>query len=445
MKLNACSAIILAAGEGTRMHSSVPKVLHKIANLPMVSHVIHSLKEGGCSDIAVVTGTKSELVQKEVNNRHDNITFFEQQQRLGTAHAVLAAQDFFKDKQDEIIYIVYGDTPLVQSSDLLVAKDKIEGGADLVIFGFTAPNPSGYGRLLQDGVKLLSIVEEKEASEEQKKITFCNAGLMAVRARYLFPLLSKVDNANSKQEYYLTDLVELANDEGLNVVAIDIFWQNVLGVNTKYELSVAEEIWQDRKRKELMESGVTLYLPKTIYFSHDTEVAPDAEISSHVVFGENVRVSAGAKILSFCHIDGAEVGENCVVGPYARLRPATILHNNVKVGNFCEVKKSSIGSNSKINHLSYIGDSTVGEGVNIGAGVITCNYDGVNKWQTIIGDGAFIGSNCSLVAPVKVGCGSLVAAGSVVVDEVPSDALAIARSYQTNKLNRSPRSCNDDK
>ncbi|WP_370930854.1 bifunctional UDP-N-acetylglucosamine diphosphorylase/glucosamine-1-phosphate N-acetyltransferase GlmU [Bartonella sp. DGB1] len=432
------SAIILAAGEGTRMCSNTPKILHKIAGLPMINHVINTVKKANITDIAVIIGNQSSKVEEVLKENLANLKFFKQENRQGTAHAVLTAKKFLENNDSDITYIVYGDTPLIESEDLKLAQQKITNGADLVIFGFIPPDPQGYGRLIEENGKLIKIIEEKEADDSQKNIKFCNSGLMVVKTKYLLPLLLKIDNNNQKQEYYLTDLVELANKEGLTVEAIKLNWQNLIGINTKEELSIAESIWQNKKRKALMQAGVTLILPETIYFSYDTKIAADVEIFPHVFFGVGVSIDTGCKILSFSHIEQSTIGKNCSIGPYARLRPGSNLQENVKIGNFCEIKKANIAKNTKINHLSYIGDSDIGENVNIGAGVITCNYDGVDKWKTIIKNNVFIGSQSALIAPVKINYGAFIAAGSIITQDVPEKSLAIARSYQINKINKLP-------
>jgi bifunctional UDP-N-acetylglucosamine pyrophosphorylase/glucosamine-1-phosphate N-acetyltransferase len=311
-----------------------------------------------------------------------------------------------------------------------VARLKLAEGAAVVVIGFRPPNPTGYGRLIEKGGKLIAVREEKDCSAEERKIGFCNAGMMAVAGSQALTLLDAVGNKNAKGEYYLTDIVEIASGQGLDVVATEASFESALGINNRAELAQAEAIWQARRRHEAMLSGVTLIAPETVYFSHDTEIGADTIVEPNVWFGPGVKIATGAKIHAFSHFEGATIASNCEVGPFARLRPGADLRNKAKVGNFCEVKQATIEEGAKVNHLTYIGDARVGAGANIGAGAITCNYDGYSKFFTDIGEGAFVGSNSSLVAPVSIGKRGYIASGSVITESVPDDALAFGRARQ---------------
>ena len=430
-----CLSIVLAAGEGTRMKSSLPKVLHQVAGLPLVCHVVKAVQGTGKSDVALVVGRGADKVQAAVEKVADAVSSFEQTERLGTAHAVLAAREAIARGYDDLL-IVFGDTPLIEAHSLQAARGKLEEGSDVVVIGFRPTSPQGYGRLIEENGKLVAIVEEKEATEAQKKIGFCNGGLMAVRGAHTLALLDAVDNKNAKGEYYLTDIVGLAHEKALNVTALEVPVDNVIGINNRAELAEAENIWQNRKRQDMMLAGVTLIAPETVFFSHDTLIEADVIIEPNVFFGPAVHVEAGALIHAFSHIEGANIGEKAEIGPFARLRPGANLGEKSKVGNFCEVKNAEVGKGAKINHLTYIGDATVGASSNIGAGTITCNYDGYNKYKTVIGENAFIGSNSSLVAPVEIGENAYIASGSTITDNVPADALAFGRARQETKEGR---------
>ncbi|WP_192357420.1 bifunctional UDP-N-acetylglucosamine diphosphorylase/glucosamine-1-phosphate N-acetyltransferase GlmU [Mesorhizobium mediterraneum] len=429
MSQRTCLSVILAAGEGTRMKSAVPKVLHPIAGLPMVAHVVKAAEAAGSGDQALVIGHSAEEMRKATQKFAPKAETFVQDKRLGTAHAVLAARDAISRGYDDIL-VMFGDTPLIDPAVLTSARLKLAEGAAVVVVGFRKPNPSGYGRLIEKGGKLIAIREEKDCTDEEKKITFCNGGLMAVAGKHALQLLDQVGNNNAKGEYYLTDIVEIAGGQGLDVVAAEAGFENVLGINNRAELAAAEGIWQTRRRREAMLSGVTLIAPETVFFSHDTEIGADTIVEPNVWFGPGVKIATGAKIHAFSHIEGATIASNCDVGPYARLRPGSDLRQKAKVGNFCEVKQATIEEGAKVNHLTYIGDARVGAGANIGAGTITCNYDGYSKFFTDIGEGAFVGSNSSLVAPVTIGKGGYIASGSVITESVPDDALAFGRARQ---------------
>jgi bifunctional UDP-N-acetylglucosamine pyrophosphorylase/glucosamine-1-phosphate N-acetyltransferase len=328
------------------------------------------------------------------------------------------------------ILVMFGDTPLIDPRALALAREKLASGHHVVVMGFRADNPAGYGRLIEQDGALVAIREDRDCSEAERRINFCNGGLMAISGAHALDLLDKVGNANAKSEYYLTDIVGIAHAAGLRVVATEVAYDSVLGVNTLAELAEVEALWQARRRREAMLSGVAMIAPETVYFAHDTRIAADVAIEPNVFFGPGVTVEAGAVIHAFCHIEGSLIGEGCHVGPFARLRPGTELDEAAKVGNFCEVKKAKVEAGAKINHLTYIGDARIGAGANIGAGTITCNYDGFSKSVTDIGKGAFIGSNSSLVAPVHIGDGAYVASGSVITDDVPDDGLAFGRARQ---------------
>ncbi|QPC87710.1 bifunctional UDP-N-acetylglucosamine diphosphorylase/glucosamine-1-phosphate N-acetyltransferase GlmU [Mesorhizobium sp. NBSH29] len=426
MTSRTCLSIILAAGEGTRMKSAKPKVMHEIAGLPMISHVMGAAQAAGAGDVALVVGNGAEAVLKAVPEGTEHVV---QQERLGTAHAVLAARAAIARGYDDVL-VMFGDTPLVEPSVLNSARASLANGAAVVVIGFRPANPAGYGRLIEDGEKLVAIREDKDCSEAERAIDFCNSGLMAMSGADALSLLDAVGNANAKGEFYLTDVVAIANQNGLPVVALEASYENALGINNRAELAEAEAIWQARKRRAMMLDGVTLTAPDTVFFAHDTEIAADALIEPHVVFGPGVKITGNAKIRAFSHLEGATVGGGCEVGPYARLRPGAVLGAKAKVGNFCEVKNATIEAGAKVNHLSYIGDARVGANANIGAGTITCNYDGYSKFITDIGANAFVGSNSALVAPLKIGDGAYIASGSVITEDVPEDALAFGRARQ---------------
>ncbi len=429
MNERSCLSIILAAGEGTRMKSALPKVLHRIAGLPMVAHVVRAAEAAGTGDLALVIGHGAEQMREAAQKFAPRAETFVQEKRLGTAHAVLAARAAIERGHDDVL-VMFGDTPLIDAEALKAARQKLAEGAAVVVIGFRTENPTGYGRLIEKGGRLVAIREEKDCSDEERAIKFCNGGLMAVAGSHVLALLDAVGNHNAKGEYYLTDIVEIAGGKGLEVVATEASFDNALGINNRAELAEAEAIWQKRRRREAMLEGATLIAPETVFFSYDTQVGQDAVIEPNVWFGPGVTVDAGATVHAFSHIEGATVGPNAEVGPFARLRPGADLRRKAKVGNFCEVKKAVVEEGAKVNHLTYIGDARVGAGANIGAGTITCNYDGYSKFFTDIGAGAFIGSNSALVAPVSIGDGAYVASGSVITENVPDDALAFGRSRQ---------------
>jgi bifunctional UDP-N-acetylglucosamine pyrophosphorylase/glucosamine-1-phosphate N-acetyltransferase len=428
-------SIILAAGEGTRMRSRLPKVLHHVAGLPIVGHVTKAARAAGSSRIALVTSPAHQAVRDAVRAIDGDVTFFEQHERKGTAHAAAMARSLWETATGYVA-IVYGDHPLLRGENFHVVIDRLDAGMDAAILGFVPLDPTGYGRFITDGERLHAIREHKDASEEERKIGLCNACILAFRAEVFRSLIDKVGSNNAQGEFYATDLVELANAAGYKVgfgVAPEV---DVMGVNDRMQLARAEKLFQERQRAAMMTAGVTLIDPATVYFSHDTTIAQDVVVEPNVWFGPGTSIEEGAVIHAFSHIEGAKVGRNASVGPFARLRPGADLGETVKVGNFVEVKNAAVGQGAKISHLSYIGDATVGSDVNIGAGVITVNYDGFNKHRTTIEAGAFVGSNASLVAPVTVGAGALVASGSVITEDVAADALALGRARQVNKPGR---------
>ena len=437
MKANTGLTVVLAAGEGTRMRSLRPKVLHCIAGRPLIGHVLATVRtHGGAS--AVVIGPDHAEVAAEVKRVAPDAEVFVQAERRGTAHAVLAARPAIARAAGDLL-IVFGDTPLVTPVTLDSLRGAVTNGAAVAVLGFRPADPAGYGRLVVEDGQLLAIREEKDASAAERALTLCNAGAMALNGKTALAILDSIDDRNAKREFYLTDTVAIARADGLAVVAIETEEDEVRGINTRLQLAEAEAVLQRRLRQQWLDAGVTMVAPDTVFLSADTRLAADVVIEPHVVFGEGVVVEEGAVIRAFSHLEGAHVGKGARVGPFARLRPGATLGPDVHIGNFVEVKAAMVEAGAKANHLAYIGDGRVGEGANIGAGTIFCNYDGVAKHHTDIGKGAFIGSNSALVAPVSVGDGAYVATGSVITHDVPPDALAIARSRQVVKQNRAAR------
>lgn len=432
-----CLAIILAAGESTRMKSAMSKVLHPVAGRPMIVHVVDALASASISDVALVVGRDADAVSAAAATDEVAVTSFLQKERLGTAHAVLAAREAIAKGYDDVL-VVFGDTPLITAAPLKAARDGLAAGNDVVVIGFQATDPTGYGRLIVKDGALVAIREHRDASDEERRITYCNGGLMAIDGRKALDLLNRIGNANAKGEYYLTDLVEIARSLDGRAIAVEAPEEELTGCNTRAELAYIERLWQQRRRHELMLAGVSMIAPETVFLSWDTALAQDVLLEPNVVFGPGVRVESGAVIHAFSHLEGAHVRAGATVGPFARLRPGADIGAKSKVGNFCEVKNAEIGAGAKVNHLTYIGDAVVGAGSNIGAGTITCNYDGVNKHVTRIGANAFVGSNSSLVAPVSIGDGALVASGSVITEDVPADAVAFGRARQDVKPGRAP-------
>jgi bifunctional UDP-N-acetylglucosamine pyrophosphorylase/glucosamine-1-phosphate N-acetyltransferase len=425
-------AIVLAAGEGTRMRSARPKVLHEIAGRSLLAHVLAAVAEAGVTATAVVIGPGQEAVVAEAERIAPNAVCFLQRDRRGTAHAVLAARAAIAERSADIL-IVYGDTPLIRPATLERLRAPLAAGASVAVLAFRPADPKGYGRLIVLDGKLVAIREEADATAEERAIGLCNGGIMALSGAQALAILERIGDHNRKHEFYLTDAVEVARAMALDVVAVEVEEDDVRGINTKSQLAEAEAVAQHRLRQAALEAGVTLVAPETVFLSADTTFGKDVVVEPYVVFGEKVTVEDGAVIHSFSHLSGAHVGKAASVGPFARLRPGTQLGEGARIGNFVEVKAAVIEAGAKANHLSYIGDALVGANANIGAGTITCNFDGADKHRTTIGAGAFIGSNSALVAPVEIGAGAYVGTGSVITDDVPADALALARGRQVVK------------
>ena len=430
-------SIILAAGQGTRMKSNLPKPLHKVGGKPMLAWVLDTSFAAGADGQVVITPKDSETIDNFIaaysDIRKTDVKTAIQDPPKGTGHAVECAQDALKDDNGNayqgIVIVAFADTPLVRTETYQALADALEtSDAAIACLGFEAQDPTGYGRLVRDDKGLLlKIIEEKDANADEKKITFVNAGMMALRAPLVFDLLEGLQNNTKTGEKYLTDCIEAARQAGHNVVTIEAEQTEVLGVNDRADLAQAESVMQDQLRQAAMASGATLIAPETVFLHHDAVIEPDVIIEPHVVIGQAVHIGEGSEIKSFSHLEGVKTGPCCVIGPYARLRPGTNLGEGVKIGNFVETKNITMGDLSKANHLTYLGDSTIGSKSNIGAGTITCNYDGFNKHRTTIGDGAFIGSNSALVAPVSIGDRALVGAGSTITRDVEDDALVIVR------------------
>jgi bifunctional UDP-N-acetylglucosamine pyrophosphorylase/glucosamine-1-phosphate N-acetyltransferase len=433
-----CLAVILAAGEGTRMRSTRPKVLHEIAHRSLLAHVLDTVRQAGGGSTAVIIGPDARGVAEEAKRIEPAAETYIQAERRGTAHAVLAAKAAIARSPDDIL-VIFADTPLVRPRTLLLMREAVASEAAVVVLGFRAANAAGYGRLVFAGGELVAIREELDAAPAERQITLCNGGLMAFAGPTALSILERIGHDNRKNEFYLTDAIAIARGLGLKAVAIETEEDEVRGVNNKIQLAEAEAALQQRLRQAAMEAGVTLVAPETVFLSADTKFGRDVVVEPFVVFGPGVTVEDNAVIRSFSHLDRAHVGQRALVGPYARLRPGAQLGEDVHIGNFVEVKEATIEAGAKANHLAYIGDARLGAGANFGAGAIVCNYDGVQKHRTDIGKGAFIGSNAALVAPVTVGEGAYVASGSVITENVPADALALGRSRQVIKENRAAR------
>lgn len=427
-----CLAIVLAAGEGTRMKSARPKVLHEMAGRSLLGHALAAVTAAGADAIAVVIGPDRADVEAEVRKHAPHAAIFVQRERRGTAHAVLAARESLTAGHGDVL-VAFADTPLVRPETFTALRQALRDGAAVAALGFEARDPSGYGRLVTRDGELQAIVEHKDADEATRAVTLCNAGLMALDGRQALSILEAIGHANAQNEYYLTDAVAVARRQGLRAVARVAPEAEVQGVNDRAQLAAAEADFQRRKRLAVIMAGATLVAPETVFFSHDTVVGRDVVIEPNVVFGPGVRVADNAVIHAFSHLEGASVGPGASIGPYARLRPGAELSKGARVGNFVEIKAATIGEGAKVNHLTYIGDAEIGARANIGAGTITCNYDGFFKSKTIIGEGAFIGSNSALVAPVTIGAGAYVGSGSVITRDVQPDALAVARGRQIER------------
>ena len=427
----AVALIILAAGKGTRMQSDLPKVLHKIAGAPLL---VHAMKSGASVEpdkTVVVAGHGAELVEAAARDWSDDVDVVLQTEQLGTGHAVLQARTALNGFKGDAI-VLYGDTPFIRP-ETLDAMLAARADHDVVVLGFEAADAGRYGRLLMQGDALNAIVEFKDASDKERAITLCNSGVISVKADVLFDLLDNVTDDNAGGEFYLTDIIAIARSKGLSATVVRCDEAETMGINSRPELAVAEAAFQTRARLDAMENGVTMQAPDTVYFSHDTYIGPDTIVEPNVVFAVGVTVENNATIRAFSHLEGCHVSRESVVGPYARLRPGAELSEGVKVGNFVEIKNASIEAGAKVNHLSYIGDATIGERSNIGAGTITCNYDGVFKHRTTIGADVFVGSNTMLVAPVTLGDESMTATGTIVTRDVPDGDMAVGRARQDNK------------
>ena len=421
-------AIILAAGQGTRMKSALPKPLHAVGGMPMLGWSLNAAQALGATRIVTVLPPNSETTQDWLGD----IEFAIQQDARGTGHAVLAVKHRL-DSFSGIALVMFGDTPLITAATLSQLTSRIADGADIAVLGFHAADPTGYGRFVcsEDG-QLSAIIEHKDANEAERQIDFVNGGVMAVACPLIFDLLGAVSDDNANGEIYLTDIVHIANERGHKVATCETDEAEITGVNNRADLAKVEGIIQQRLRTIALEQGVTMQAPETVFLAADAVIERDVIIEPHVVIGADTHIGEGSIIKSFSHLEGARLGPCCIIGPYARLRPGTIAGDGVKIGNFVETKNTNLAKGAKANHLTYLGDATVGEYTNIGAGTITCNYDGANKFKTLIGDGAFIGSNSALVAPVSIGANAIVGAGSTITSDVPDDAIAIARDKQTN-------------
>lgn len=430
---NPLAAIILAAGKGTRMRSDIHKVLHPIGGQPMLMHLMASLDALSPERRVVIVGDKADQLRKALVGT--DVRLAVQEPQLGTGHAVLQAAEALEGFAGTVL-ILFGDVPLLSAGSMRRLVDAVASrdGPAIAVLGFRPAQPAAYGRILarEDGT-IERMVEARDASPDELAVTLCNSGLMAVRGELLFPLLRRLGSDNAAGEYYLPDIVMLAAAAGHRSIVLEGSADEVIGVNSRAELAAAEALFQTRRRADAMAAGVTLVAPETVFFAHDTAIGRDSLVEPFVVFGPGVRTGERVIIRAHSHIEGAAIGAGAEIGPFARLRPGTVLEERVKIGNFVETKKAVFGAGAKANHLSYIGDAEIGEAANIGAGTITCNYDGFNKARTSIGKAAFIGSNSALVAPVAIGDGAIVGAGSTVTCDVEADALCLTRAAQTDK------------
>lgn len=421
--------IVLAAGQGSRMQSDLPKVLHPLGGAPLLAHALTVGRSLDPAQVIVVTGHEAGQVEAALVRIDPDAKVARQTEQLGTGHAVAQALPVLQGFSGKVI-VLYGDTPFISAETL---QAMVRHTADVVVLGFEAADPGRYGRLVTGPQGLQRIVEYKDADEATRAISLCNSGVVAADAALLADLVGRIGNENASGEYYLTDIVELARAAGRSVDVVTCPEAQTLGINTRAELAAAEALFQTRARAEVLENGVTLSDPATVWFALDTWIGRDAVIGQNVVFGPGVTVESGAEILPFCHLEGCHISTGARVGPFARLRPGAELGGDVHVGNFVEVKNAVLHEGAKVGHLTYLGDADIGAGTNIGAGTITCNYDGVSKHRTVIGEGAFIGSDTMLVAPVRVGHRALTGSGSVITQDVPDDALAVGRAPQVNK------------
>lgn len=435
MTQNAISAVILAAGKGTRMKSQLPKVLHKIAWQPMVSHVLQSVYQvQRVERVALVLSEDMDNVRQVAGAvpmpARCALDYVVQKERLGTGHAVKMALPALQGFKGTTL-ILLGDVPLVQAETIRKLISKTEDGAKVCVLGFYAANPAEYGRMITSASgDLEKIVEYKDASDAERKVNLCNSGIIAVDNEVLPELIGQLKNENAKKEYYLTDIIAIARSKGYACRYEVTEESEVMGVNSREQLAQAEHLLQQRLRKNAMENGVTMMHPESVFLATDTVFGTDVVLHPHVVFGPGVRVGEEVEIRSFCHIEGANIGDHAIIGPFARLRPGSVLEKQVHVGNFVEIKNATLDEGAKANHLSYIGDASVGQRTNIGAGTITCNYDGFRKSETVIGKDCFIGSHTSLVAPVTIGDGVIIGAGSTITEDVEDDAMSLTRTEQ---------------
>ena len=429
--MNEFAAIILAAGKGTRMKSDLHKVLHPIAGKPMLEHVLDSFAELAPARTIVVVGDRRDQIDEALAGR--NVVTTVQEPQLGTAHAALQARDALSAYSGNIL-VTFGDVPMVSVATIQRLIAALDEGAKVAVLGFRPSDPLAYGRIIaQDDGTVLKMVEFKDASEQERAVDLCNSGLIIAHSDDMWPLLDAVDNANAQGEYYLPDVATGAISRGDKVVVVETSEDEVAGINSRSELAAVEMRWQASRREQAMADGATLKAPDTVFFSHDTKLGRDVTIDPHVVFGPGVEVADGVHIKAYTHLEGAQLASGVQVGPFARLRPGAVLEENSFVGNFVEMKKAVLGPGAKASHLSYIGDATVGANANIGAGTITCNYDGYFKYKTVIGERAFIGSNSALVAPVTIGADAIVAAGSTVSRDVGAGDLRMVRAEQLVK------------
>ena len=424
------AVVILAAGQGTRMRSDTHKVLHPIASQPLLLHLLDRVDGLGASKRVVVVGKGRDQVERTLSER--DVAVAHQAEQKGTGHAVLQAKDSLSG-YDGAVLVLYGDTPFVEPATLARMLERLNGadGPGIVVLASRPADPGAYGRIiLGEGDRIAKMVEYRDATPEEREVRLCNSGMMAIRAPDLLRWLGQVKNDNAAGEYYLPDVVNIAASEGREAVVIEGDPYETAGVNSRAELAHLELEWQRRRREQVLDEGATLIDPESVWFAYDTKLGRDVTVEPHVVFGPGVEVADGATIKAFSHIEGAIIGTRASIGPFARIRPGTTLGERSKVGNFVELKNAKVAASAKVNHLSYVGDAEIGSGANIGAGTITCNYDGFGKYRTVIGEGAFIGSNTALVAPVTIGDGAIVGAGSVITSDVDPDSLAVERSEQ---------------
>lgn len=432
--MNNLNFIILAAGKGTRMKNNLPKVLHKICDKPLISYILSLTDKFDNKRVTAITSPEVKQVESFIKKHNIDIKIIHQNERLGTGHAVLLASKEIEKQGYSII--LYGDTPFISAETINKMLKKLQENTNsaICVLGFETTNPTGYGRLIVNEANQLSqIVEEKEASETQKKVRLCNSGVMIFDNKHLHELISEIKNNNSKQEYYLTDAIEIASNKGLNTEYVVAGENEVMGVNSQVERADAEKMRQNYLRQKHLENGVILIAPDTNFFSEETQISSGVVIHPYSIFKGKNNIAENVEIFAFSHLEESVIKEGVNIGPYARIRPGAYLESGSRIGNFVEIKKSTIGQNSKINHLSYIGDAEIGENVNIGAGTITCNYDGENKYQTIIENNVFVGSNSSLVAPVKLGENSIIGAGTTLFKDAPNNKITINQMPLTSK------------